>query len=177
VTALALYHMKFEFSIDIPAPRELVWSVAQDSAHRHIWDPRVARYTVHGVPGPGVQATILVRAFIFRPRVEVTLTHFDPPRQSILRIDKSTSRLLPGGGGTWVFEETAEGTRFTTRFNLKYEGRLPAPEALIRWGVSWDTRRSLRNLRTLATGMTNDQPGRDTNHRIAAIKAAPPPER
>ncbi len=141
--------MKFEFSIDIPAPRKLVWSIAQDPAYRHRWDPRVARYTVHGAPEPGVKVSILVRAFIFRPCIDASLTHFDPPRQSILRIDRSTLRLLGGGGGTWVFEEISDGTRFTTRFNLKYVGHLPAPEWLIRWGASWDTRRSLRNLRRM----------------------------
>ncbi len=170
--------MKFEFSIDLPAPRELVWSVAQDAAHRHLWDPRVARYTVHGSPRVGITATILVRAFVFRPRVDVTLTHFDPPRQSILRIDHSTSRLLPGGGGTWLFEETEDGTRFTTRFNLKYEDRMPAPEWLIRWGVSWDTRRSLRGLRRLVLKLaTEDQRERDAIQRIAASSATAPPER
>jgi uncharacterized protein YndB with AHSA1/START domain len=142
--------MKIEISVDIRAPRTLVWRLAQDPELRPTWDVRVSRYTVHGEPGEGVPVTIVFRSRLYRgAEARGTLVRFDPPRQSALRLDASQLPAVARAGGTWVFEETAEGTRMTTRFNLKPDDATAIPRWLLRLLVHVDTVRSLRNLRRL----------------------------
>jgi len=135
--------MKFEFSIDIPAPRELVWKIALDPNLRPEWDVRIAKFHVRREPGAGAPITIVFRSFIFRPRAEAVFLRFDPPNQSIIRIGPATPNIVPSGGGTWIFEETETVIRMTTRFNLNTAG-VKAPAWLIRALV-----RSLRRLKRL----------------------------
>src|SRR5262245_14763489 len=105
--------MRFEYTIDIPAPREVVWRVAQDSARRPSWDVRVARYEIDGDPASGAALRITLRMWGTRPVVEGRFLRFDPPLQSAIRLDRSTSAWVMTGGGTWRFDEIPGGTRFT----------------------------------------------------------------
>lgn len=142
--------MKFEFSIDIPAPRETVWRVAQDTAHRALWDVRVRTYTVHGVAAVGTPLTIVFRVPFLRITGTGEFVRFDPPYQSAIRIDAVQPGHIPPGGGTWIFEEIPGGTRFTTRFNLKDDVPGAFPAWLLKAGAYLDTFRSLRKLRRRA---------------------------
>lgn len=141
--------MKFEFVVEIPAPREVVWEVAQNTQIRPAWDVRVRMYTVHGVAGVGVPLSIVFRVPFVRPVGHGEFVRFDPPFQSAIRIDAVTHGIVPPGGGTWIFEEILGGTRFTTRFSLKDDVPGTAPAWLLRIMARLDTIRSLRKLRRL----------------------------
>lgn len=147
--------MKFEFSIDIPAPRELVWKTAQNPKLRHIWDVRIAKYTVHGSPGADAKITIAFRVFFLRPVAEAVFLRFDPPRQSMVRIGTAAPDIVPTGGGTWIFEETESGTRMISRFNLNLEGKR-TPYWLVRALVRFDTTRSLKRLKKLVMRLARE---------------------
>jgi uncharacterized protein YndB with AHSA1/START domain len=140
--------MKFEFSIDIPAPREVVWKIAQDPDLRPTWDVRIAKYTIHSEPDAGTNITIVFRALFLRPVAQAKFLRFDPPRQSMVKIGAAVPDMVPSGGGTWLFEEMDTGTRMTTRFNLNTEST-KAPDWLLRAVVSSDTKRSLQRLKKL----------------------------
>lgn len=145
--------MKLEFVIDIPAPREFVWGIAQNGALRPSWDVRVLSYTVHAPPGDtpqrGTAMTIALRGLWIRAVARGQYVRFDPPRQSAIRIDSISNPLIPLGGGTWIFDETPEGTRWTTRFTLKYSKPRPVLEWFVQRVVTWDTTRAQRNLKNL----------------------------
>ena len=72
--------MKFEFSIVIPAPRETVWRVAQDTSVRANWDVRVREYIIHGTPGAGTPITIVFRVPFGNATGTGAFTLFDAPR-------------------------------------------------------------------------------------------------
>jgi uncharacterized protein YndB with AHSA1/START domain len=141
--------MKYEFSIVIPAPRSEVWSIIQNASLRSRWDVRVAQYITHGAPAVGTKVTIVFRAILFRPTGHGEFLRFDPQTQSILRINDVNSPLIPPGGGTWILEDVNEGTRMTTRFNLKQNKLGFFGDALIILFAYMDTIRSLRKLRRL----------------------------
>ena len=141
--------MKYQFSVNILAPRETVWSIVQNTDLRPQWDVRVAQYITHGAPAVGTKVTIVFRAVFFRPVGHGEFLRFDPPSQSILRINEIDSSLIPPGGGTWLLEDIAGGTRMTTRFNLKPSKFGFPGDALITTFAYIDTMRSLRKLRRL----------------------------
>ena len=139
--------MKFEFSIFIPAPRDVVWRVAQDTVNRPTWDVRVRQYDVHGIAAPGTPLSIDFRVPFQHVHATGEFVRFDPPRQSAIRIDTVTPPLIPPGGGTWIFDEAPGGTIFTTRFNLKDRQPGAFPDWLLKISAYVDTWRSLRKLR------------------------------
>ncbi|HZV13359.1 MAG TPA: hypothetical protein VFA55_09115, partial [Candidatus Kapabacteria bacterium] len=113
------------------------------------WDVRVSQYITHGAPAVGTKVTIVFRAVFFRPVGHGEFLRFDPPSQSILRIDEINSSLIPPGGGTWLLEDIIGGTHMTTRFNLKPSKWGFPGDALIALFAYIDTIRSLRKLRGL----------------------------
>lgn len=141
--------MKYQFSVDIPAPRETVWNIIQDTNLRPKWDVRVAEYLTHGAPAAGTKVTIVFRAVLFRPVGHGEFLKFEPPSQSILRINEVNTSLIPPGGGTWLLEEINDGTRMTTRFNLKPSKWGFIGDAVITFFAYIDTMRSLKKLRRL----------------------------
>lgn len=142
-------------SVDIPAPPERVWQIAQDPRRRTAWDHRVARYEVHGPPGVGTAVSISFRMGLLRPRAQGTLLRWVPPCQSILQSDPVNTRLIPAGAGSWTFEAIDGGTRFTTRFSYDEMKLHPLlPKRLYHRIVEWDTRRSLQRLRTVVLRQT-----------------------
>jgi uncharacterized protein YndB with AHSA1/START domain len=141
--------MKFQFSILIPAPREVVWRVAQDTAVRPRWDVRVRRYTVHGVAAPGTPVTLDFRIPFLKCTGKGVFMKFDAPEQSAMKLDAITPQHLPSGGGTWLFESVPGGTRFTTRFNLRDDQHVTFPRWVVRLAAVVDTWRSLRRLKKL----------------------------
>lgn len=141
--------MKFDFSIDIPAPREFVWKVAQDPLLRPAWDVRISKYIVHGMQQEGTDLTIVFKLFFLKPVGKAKFIKFDPPSQSMLKIASVSPSLVPTGGGTWILEDIPGGTRMTTRFNLDTQQMKNSPDWLTRLLVTRDTTRSLKNLKNL----------------------------
>ncbi len=143
--------MQAAVSIDIPAPVEMVWAIAQNPELRPLWDVRVARYEVHGEPGPGMEITITLRVGLLRPKVKGRLLRWAPPRQSVVQVvAEEQSPFVVSGAGSWTLEPIAGGTRYTSRFRLDLRQLHPLmPRWLYRWAVLWDTRRSFRRLRAL----------------------------
>ncbi|WP_409272779.1 SRPBCC family protein [Neobacillus sp. SCS-31] len=141
--------MKFEFSIDIPSPREFVWRVAQDPLLRHKWDVRISKYIVHEVQETGAEVTIYFKVLFFRPKGKAKFLKFQPPSQSILKIESVSPPLVPTGGGTWIMEDIPGGTRMITRFLLDSHQTKYSPDWFIKFVVRRDTTRSLKKLKKL----------------------------
>lgn len=143
--------MHCELSVEIPAPVEKVWAVAQNPELRPKWDTRIARYEPDGPLGPGARIKITFRMGLVRPVAEVNMLRFAPPRQSAVQVKSSSSPLVAHGAGSWTFTALdGSSTRFTTRFTLQEDG-LPwwMPKRSYMKLVEWDTRRALANLRKL----------------------------
>ncbi|MHC0036351.1 SRPBCC family protein [Pseudoneobacillus sp. C159] len=140
--------MKFEFSINIDAPREFVWRIAQDPELRPKWDIRIAKYVVHGEQKEGADVTITFKLGFLKPIGRAKFLKFQTPEQSILKISQVLPQLLPTGGGTWILEETSTGTKLTTRFLLDTEG-IRSPDWLTKFIVARDTKESFQNLKKL----------------------------
>lgn len=152
--------MHVEASVDIPAPPERVWNIAQDPRLRTRWDHRIARYEVHGPPQAGTTVSVAFRMGPLRPRSSGTLLRWAPPFQSVLQAHAVNTRLIPSGAGSWTFEPIDGGTRFTTRFTYDETKLHPLlPKRLYHRIVAWDTRRSLRRLRSLVLRLTADDQG------------------
>lgn len=146
--------MHVELSIDLPASPERVWRVAQNPELRPRWDQRVARYDVQGPPKPGTPVVMTLRMGFLRPRAMGTFMRWEPPRQSVLKVD-SESPLVASGAGSWTFTPIPGGTRYTTRFTLDESQLHPLVwRWLYRKAVEWDTRRSLKRLRRLIQELT-----------------------
>ncbi|RDU37317.1 hypothetical protein DRW41_05550 [Neobacillus piezotolerans] len=151
--------MKFEFSIDIPAPRDFVWMVAQDPLVRHKWDVRISKYIVHGAQEIGAEVTIYFKVLFLRPRGKAKFLKFQPPTQSILKIESVSPPLVPTGGGTWIMEDIPGGTRMFTRFLLDSHQSKYSPDWLIKFVVKRDTTRSLKNLKKLVLELSEYENG------------------
>lgn len=141
--------MKFEFSIDIPAPRDVVWKIAQDPVLRPKWDVRIAEYTVHGSQEDGAEVTIVFKVLFLKSIGRAKFLKFNPPSQSMLKIYSASPAIVPTGGGTWLLEDIPDGTKFTSRFNLDTKKLKNSPDWLTRFFVKRDTTRSLKNLKNL----------------------------
>lgn len=150
--------MTIKCSIHIPAPRTLVWNIAQNPLLRTKWDVRVDRYTVDPVPQKSASVTMRLNFFGIHMDILGHLVHFDVPVQSALSIDSIHPPFFLGGGGTWKFEETNEETFMTSCFTLKPK----------KWGflyqwycyplIKWDTMRSLNRLKELVLKQTSKTP-------------------
>ncbi|WP_316572255.1 SRPBCC family protein [Neobacillus sp. YIM B06451] len=151
--------MKFEFSTDIPAPREFVWKVAQDPLLRHKWDVRISKYIVHGVQETGAEVTIYFRVLFLRPIGKAKFLKFQPPFQSILKIENVSPPLVPTGGGTWIMEDIPGGTRMVSRFHLDTHQVKNSPDWLIEFVVRRDTTRSLKKLKKLVLKLSEEEGG------------------
>ncbi len=142
--------MHVKRSIEIQAPRELVWRLVHDPETRKQWDVRVANMTVHGEQAPGTQATITWRTPFARCVSEAEVTCFDVLVRSAMAIDEATLPIFPPGERSFAFEPTKKGTRLTTRFEIDTDAEHKAPGFLVRLLIGRDARRSLKNLRDLA---------------------------
>lgn len=142
--------MHLELSIEIPAPVERVWEIAQDPTCRIHWDQRMAEYRWLGPVQAGSEIELRLRMGFMRPKAQGRMMIWNPPRQSSVHIYEAASRLVPLGAGSWTFIATPGGTRFTTRFTLQ-EQKLPwyVSRWFLRQAVWWDTWRSLRRLRAM----------------------------
>lgn len=135
-----------QVSVTVPAPPEVVWRLAQDPDLRPRWDGRIARYQIHGAAEAGVAVTITAKVGPLRPQAFGRLLRFEPPDQSVLRVESVSSPLLAPGAGSWTFTPTADGrsTVWTSRFTLD-GARLAwfVWPPLFLWVVRWDTRRAM----------------------------------
>ena len=94
-----------------------------------------------------------------RPRSSGTLLRWAPPFQSVLQAHAVNTRLIRPRRA-WTFEPIDGGTRFTTRFTYDETKLHPLlPKRLYHRIVAWDTRRSLRRLRSLVLRLTADNQG------------------
>lgn len=87
---------------------------------------------------------------LLRPRAFGRVVVWRDGRQSAIVVERSDSRLLPCGAGSWTFDRIEGGTRFTSRFSFP-KSSLPRwiPG---RWFLAlfcYDTLRSFRRLKRL----------------------------
>jgi hypothetical protein len=142
--------MHIERSIEIQAPRELVWQLVHDPASRAGWDVRVAELIIEGEQVPGAPATIVWRTPIARCVSEAEITCFDVPQRSAMAIDEASLAIFPPGERIFCFEQTKKGTRVITRYEIDTDAEHRAPGLLVRMLINRDIKRSLKNLRRLA---------------------------
>lgn len=152
--------MQTAVSVDIEAPVELVWAMAQDAELRPLWDYRIARYVLRGPLGQGTEIDITFRAGLLRPTSHAVLLVCQPPHKTVLRTLTTSTSWMPVDAGSWTFTPTGSGTNFTSRFNLETE---KLPPYVWKWLmlklVEWDTRRSFRRLRRLVLSRLAQQAG------------------
>lgn len=151
--------MRFEHSIAIPAPRGLVWRLANNPRLRPQWDVRVAEYVVEDAdggacaPAAGALAGITWRTPVLSASADAEYIHVDAPRCAVLRIAPAGLPLFPPGLLTWRFEDENDDTRLTVRFESETIPDEKEPgflvRALTRFLMKRDTHRSLGNLRRL----------------------------
>jgi polyketide cyclase/dehydrase/lipid transport protein len=119
----------------VAAPPERVWEFTQDWTRRHQWDPAVvaAEYLEREPPVVRVRGAGGVR-FLARYKL------FDKPARTSVAMTESSSRIVTGGGGAWVYEPAAGGTRFAQANTLTF----PRWAFLIAPFLSWTLRRATR---------------------------------
>ncbi len=154
--------MHIERSIEIQAPRELVWRLVHDPEIRKQWDVRVAVMTIHGEQTPGTQATITWRTPMPGCISEAEVTCYEAPVRSAMAIDEASLPIFPPGERSFVFEPTKKGTRVTTRFEIDTDADHRAPGFLVRILIGRDASRSLKNLRGLALRTAAGRAGTQT---------------
>lgn len=150
--------MKVERSIDIPAPRELVWRLAHDPAERPLWDVRVAAFNRDAAPAAGAPFTITWRTPIVQCVAEGEYQAVEAPERSVARIGDASMPIVPPGTSTWLFEERKDGTRLTVRFESDARAEQAAPAFLVGLLVRRDLGRSLKNLRRMASESVGAEP-------------------
>ena len=141
-------------SVVVPAPRDEVFSYAQDYLRRPQWDRRVRRAYTVGDSELGQGAIV---RYVFKGLVgtsfwaEVNYIVYRPPIQSAIKqVRSSFSNPYVEAAGSWHFDEVEGGTRFTTRFSYtlgwgvlgRLLDRLVVERVTIR-----ETKQSLENLR------------------------------
>jgi len=144
----------FSITVEIPAPRQQVWSVMTDVEHWPEWTSSISRVKPL-TPGP---LQVGSRMRIHQPKL--------PP--AFWRV----TELIPGTGFTWV--SVAPGVRVTAqhtaeeiptgshvRLSIRYEGLLG------RWLAQWTGRLNERYLAMEATGL---------KARCAELNSKPCPE-
>lgn len=140
--------MHAQVAIEIAAPPEVVWALVQSADLRPRWDSRIAHYWTEGSPPSAFG--LVAKMGLLRPRASGRVLIWRSGRQSAIVVDRSDSMLLPRGAGSWTFDRTEHGTRFTSRFSFAEDAMprlIPA-----RWFLAlfrYDTVRSFRRLKRL----------------------------
>ncbi len=136
-----------EESIEIRATREQVFDFVQDPAQRPSWDEGV----LSASRGSGEEFAIRYR--VLGPlscQMVFVYTLLDRPKRSAVKCVRSRGPcLFASAGGVWIYETTASGMRFTTRFT--FQTRF-VPARFVRTSIEKATRRSLARLKARIEG-------------------------
>ena len=141
-----------EAKIDIAAPQDAVFDLAQDYALRLRWDPFLREMKVlDGAAEAAVGVRVWVRAKNGLSMEVVYLT-LDRPRSVAMKMT-SGPRLFERFAGSWRFEPVAgSSTRVTFRYG--FETRMPLLRPLLDRVVTWvfmrDIERRLQGLKHAA---------------------------
>ncbi len=144
---------QFKEQIEIAAPRDVVWEMAQDPNRRDLWDKRLVGYRrlTPGPLGTGTLIDLTARLFGRRFTTRVQYLAWTPPFRSGVRslISRPTEDRL---SIEWRFEETADGaTIWTYSANIaRLEGFFSRLHLAFYGGrLRTRTRRSMKRLRDL----------------------------
>lgn len=110
-------------SIEIAAAPTIVFDFVQDPLRRAAWDERVVRAWLPAGGGPGKGARLCVESRVLGPLEvvnELEYTHYERPLRSAVKLVAVRGpSLVVRGGGAWIYEAVADGTRFSTRFSYE----------------------------------------------------------
>ncbi|MBP6824005.1 MAG: SRPBCC family protein [Acidobacteria bacterium] len=108
----------FERSIEVNAPRVLLFDLTQDYSRRLDWDPFLREARLVGgadKPGVGVRAWCVATTGM---GMETEYVTFNPPERTAVKMTRGPS-ILKSFAGSWVFEVINEGkTRVVFRYHL-----------------------------------------------------------
>ena len=142
---------RFEGTITIAAPPEVVWNVVQDVSRRVEWDARVRSVTLQTpLPiGKGARTVIDYASMGFPMQIAIEMVSWQPPRRSGVRghVLGTTDTIA----GSWNFEQGPDGaTSWTTRIVITAQGRFAwLREQVMGRYTEYLTRVSQRNLKAL----------------------------
>ena len=150
---------RVECSVNIKAPREVVWRVVQDPARRKEWDVRVEHDEMLTPPPVrrGSRFRVTYKALWVRAWVEMEYIVWAPPERSGIRsVGFSKGSLVKSAGGSWHFQQHGDGsTTWTTSVNIAMRGGVLAP-LLERLAIGWLftslTKKSQQRLKRLIEG-------------------------
>jgi hypothetical protein len=135
-------------SLIVNACPEIVWDVTQNVRYRQDWDVLVeSAELVEYDPVPVVRLE-----YLGGTTLELRYKQFDRPRKTSLEIAGSDSKLIAGGGGSWVYEPVGCMTRWIqTNTLLIDDGWKTRPlSPMIYLALRYSTRRSMRRAKELA---------------------------
>jgi hypothetical protein len=121
----------------IRARPDVVWDYTQDWSHRTEWDDAVISAEILATDPPVVRIHG-TGGVVSTARYKL----YDKPHRTSLAIEDVTSRLIVGGGGSWEYVATPEGTTFRQTNTIALRGGLLG--WLLRPVVSWQLRRFTR---------------------------------
>ena len=128
--------------IFVARPPEVVWDFTQDSARRTEWDRSIlAAQILERGPPPRVRVRCTGGV-----RGELRYKLFERPSRTSVALADVESALIAGGGGSWSYEPSGAGTRWTQTNSLVFKGRVAHRllGALVKWNLARSTRRAMR---------------------------------
>lgn len=145
--------IRVRHSVIVAAPPAEVFEFTQDYSRRATWDPAVLEATVlDSSPLPRVR--VRGRGGL---RCVFEYKLFDPPRRTSLTMTEVRSPWIEAGGGSWRYEQCAQGTRWTQSVGITL--RAGIGPALLAPAFRWTLVRSLeRSMRSVARRFATEPP-------------------
>ncbi len=129
----------------IAANKEAVWNFTQDFERRMLWDKTVLGYSILQKK-PFKIVRIKTLGFVITDLKYKLCRRFE---KTSLQMTNTRSMLFGGGGGSWNYESTDGGTRWTQTNSLTFKNRLLFFffAGLIKAHLSYSTRKSMKTAR------------------------------
>lgn len=127
---------RIECSVRVMAPRDVVWSLLQNSARYGEWHALVteARLVTPAPPRRGARVRVSYKWLVFRSWVDLEYSVWSPPERSTIRSEgRGPWSLFTTLDGSWQLHDNGDGTTgWTTVVLPRLRGGLLG-RALVRW--------------------------------------------
>jgi len=109
-----------EFSVEVEAPPQAVWSITSDPANLPLWDRHVIEVSVpHGGLGPGARYDVVMGFMGVRTTVRAEVLEWEPPWRAVIRLAGLLEAIVTTSIGSLPFE------RSVLRHEIDYRFRGP----------------------------------------------------